>query len=663
MPQWRPDFVRAWIIYSAACTLFGWLLSALGLLNASGYLAATGIGLAGGMWLWLRSPHRGGRSAWTPKALRGLIRVRRYRRPLPLVYLVVVVVALVGGALYPPNNYDALTYRLPRILHWWAAGHWYWISTPEDRMNYSATGFEWLMLPLAILTLTDRFLFLVNIVAYLLLPGLVFAVFRQLGVARPVAWHWMWLIPAGYCFIMQAGGIGNDAYAAVYLLASIYYALRADRTGRIEDLWLWALSAALLTGAKASNIPLLLPCLLAAAPAVRLLRRRILGSVAVALVALIISFIPTAVLNRAFTGEWTGDPSGDMRVRNPVIGLVGNGLQLATQSLQPPIFPLARQVQVQLMNRLPPAMRATLERDFPRFAPDLGELPQEEAAGVGLGLTLLAILAVFAPLLERARRHPASVRPSGVDRRGLLVGAAALVACLVFMCALASEATARLLAPYYPLLMLPLVLHPAQASLASRQWWRTAAVVCAASSLIPLVLTPSRPVWPAATVTEALIKAAPGNQQVARINDIYAVYRQRHDLLGPFREHIPVDVQIIGLVAAKNDSELALWQPFGTRRVVDLVDDEVRTSELVTAPTWVVVKEAVLVDHHETLAGWLERTGGTLTYRQTITSTASQGPMDWDLVRLPGYPDATARGSTGAYWRPAAGEAVAATSS
>jgi hypothetical protein len=638
MARRRPDFVRAWIIWTAACTVLGWLLSAVGQLNASGYVAAAALGIGVYWWHWRQSAYATPRGARTnPVRLVHLVHlVNRFGRPLPLVYLVFVVLALVGGALYPPNNYDALTYRLPRMLNWWAAGHWYWISTPNDRMNYSATGSEWLMLPLLILTLTDRFLYLVNIVAYLLLPGLVFSVFHQLGAAPRVAWQWMWLIPAGYCFVMQAGGIGNDAYAAVYLLASIHYALRAARTWRIDHLWLSVLSAALLTGTKASNIPLLLPCLLATIPALPLLRKRIVTSAAIGLVALLVSFVPIAALNRTFSGEWTGDVSGHMQIRNPFVGLLGNGLQLAAQSLQPPIFPLARQVQRQLMDQLPTAMLSALERDFPRFAPDLGELPQEEAAGLGIGLTMLAILALLSPLLERTQSHDQSIQLRVARRRGLLIGVAGWVACLAYMFVLGSEATARLLATYYPLLILPLVLHPANASLARRGWWKTATIVCGATSLIPLILTPSRPLWPAATVTQALTNVAPGNAQIARINEVYAVYRWRHDLLGPLREHIPAEVRTIGLIAGSNDSELALWQPIGKRRVVDAVDGQFKTEQLSAPPTWVVIKEAALAEQHDTLSEWLERAGGKIVYHDTITSTATEGPSDWDVVELPG---------------------------
>jgi len=100
------------------------------------------------------------------------------------------------------------------------------------------------------LTRSDRGLFLINALGFLLLPGLLFSVFRQLGVARKVAWAWMWLLPLGYGFVTQAGSIGNDLMGAVCCLLSVHFGLRARHSGRVSEVWFAALAAALMTGVK-----------------------------------------------------------------------------------------------------------------------------------------------------------------------------------------------------------------------------------------------------------------------------------------------------------------------------------------------------------------------------------------------------------------------------
>src|SRR5207244_8967318 len=127
------------------------------------------------------------------------------------------------------------------------------------RTDNRACGIEWLSAPLFLFTKSDRLIVLLNFVPFLLLPGLIFSVCTRLGVLPRVAWNWMWLLPTGYTFLLQAGSAGNDTFPTVYALAALDFACRAWVSRRPSDLWHSLLAAALLTGAKASNLPLLLP--------------------------------------------------------------------------------------------------------------------------------------------------------------------------------------------------------------------------------------------------------------------------------------------------------------------------------------------------------------------------------------------------------------------
>ena len=158
---------------------------------------------------------------------------------------------------------------------------WHWIHTPVVRMNYSGCAFEWLTTPLVLFTKSDRALFLINFVPCLFLPGLVFSVFTRLGVNARVAWHWMWLLPASYNLLLQAGSIDNDAFGAVFALAAIDFGCRAWASQRVQDLWLSILAMALVTGTKPVSLPLLLPWLILIFPLWSLLWRRWLATMPV----------------------------------------------------------------------------------------------------------------------------------------------------------------------------------------------------------------------------------------------------------------------------------------------------------------------------------------------------------------------------------------------
>ena len=172
---------------------------------------------------------------------------------------------------------------------------------------------------------------------------------------------------------------------------SVHFGLRARRSGRVSDLWLAGLAAALMTGIKLSNLPLLLPCLVAVWPALGQLRKNLAGSVVVAGIAVLVSAAPTVVLNQAHTGCWNGDPQNltGIQMKSPGAALLGNSLLLLQQSLMPPVLPGARKSE-----RLAgPTIARVLASDCWRKnfrdigGAHLNELPQEEAAALGLGIT------------------------------------------------------------------------------------------------------------------------------------------------------------------------------------------------------------------------------------------------------------------------------------
>src|SRR5487761_2777106 len=214
-----PAAVLLWVWFCACLNVAGWTLSALHQLNAGGYTVTLLVGLAA-LLAWQKQ-------TGPPFFPGGHKLSRRFRRAFPLAFLILAAMAFFGGALYAPTNYDALAYRLPRVLHWLAADQWHWIHSFFPRLNTRSCGIEWVSAPVLALLKTDRPLFLINIVSFLLLPGLVFSVFTRLGVRRRAAWHWMWIVPTGYSFVLQAGSIGNDLFGAPFALASVDFALRA----------------------------------------------------------------------------------------------------------------------------------------------------------------------------------------------------------------------------------------------------------------------------------------------------------------------------------------------------------------------------------------------------------------------------------------------------
>jgi hypothetical protein len=615
-----PAAFAIWVCGCAYLNCAGWLLSACHQLNPLGYALALlpGIFLA---WSWLKK---------NPPAFRPQKYFRRCRRLLPAIFFLLAALVFLGGILYAPSNFDALTYRLPRMLNWLTAGHWFWIPTINKRMNYSGAAWEWVALPFLALLKSDRGMFLINALGFLLMPGLLFAIFRQLGVARKVAWAWMWLLPLAYGYITQAGSIGNDFTGTLFYLLSVHFGLRARRSGRVTDLWLAILAAALLTGVKLSNLPLALPCLVAIWPALPQLRKHLVGSIVMGVMAVVISALPMVTLNQIYTGSWNGDPQNEyrMQIKNPVAGLLGNGFLLAEQSLVPPVLPGSNKIHQRLYAALP----AWLKTEFPRmFSVKINELPGEEGAGLNLAITLPLLLVSVAALV-RCRRTDFAKKLFSLWPPVVL---AAWVALLVCMAKLGSEAGPRLMLPYYPLVLIPWLLLSAQSRLLRWRAWRVFLVLLAVSTLPVLVLSMARPLWPAQTITAQLARAHPDNQNLQRLATTYTAYAHRNDILAPLRAGLPADAREIGFIAGSNDTSYSLWRPFGQHQVVDLRTD-IRRFLAQPNVEWVVVKADIWPEISSVpLEQWAQEHHAQIMLNMPIVQLVSAGPETWCVLHIP----------------------------
>ena len=626
--------IKLWIVGSAACVCAGWTLSALHDVTLGGYaLFFTCLAVVCGVVFarWRAT----GRIAPIRAGARGpRLNKRRLRRPLPFLFLLTAILAFVGGAVHSPNNYDALTYRFPRMLQWWAGSGWHWISTPNERMNLSGTNFEWMMMPIYAITHSDRFFFLINIVAYIFLPSLIFVVFVACGVARRAAWFWMWVLPTGLCFAMQAGSISNDTIAASYFLGALYFAFRAKRTRAVRDVWLSILAAGLLTGIKASNLPLALPILWVIWPSLLLLNKRFIASAAILFVSASVSFLPSAALNRCYTGDWSGDPHNveHIKLDSPIAGILGNGLQVGLQSLEPPFLPLARTVENWIWDRFPERLQSILKAGFPRFVIGFRELPQEESAGLGIGITVLLIASIAAALRYR-RRHQTKAF-NRAEWQGLVVSFLTWISLFVYMTKLGSESTSRLIAAYYPLVLLPALLNDAQRHIVRERWFQILGICTAAIAVAALILTPSRPLWPSEQFFDWATVQCPHNGLLAEAKKVYSVYRSRNDLFGQLRRCIPDSIPVLGVIEGSDDAESSLWRPYGARRVVHVLPGE---RQLESELQWLVVKDSVVAStNHGGFGRWLEKDGGVLVTNQLILEKASINPEEWSVVRFPG---------------------------
>jgi len=537
--------------------------------------------------------------------------------------------------LHAPVNYDGLAYREPRVLHWLAAGQWHWIHTFFQRLNVRACGFEWLSAPMILFTKTDRWVFVFNFISFLFLPGLVFSLFTRLGIAPRTAWHWMWLVPTGYCFLLQAGSIANDSIAAFFSAAALDLALRARASRSVGQFWLSCLAAALLTGTKSSNLPLLLPWAIAILPALPLIRRHLISTLAMAVVAVLSSFLPVAILNSEHCGDWSGQAAEQALFRKdyPVLHVAQNTALIVLQNVVPPVFPMAGAWNRGVTNFIPPSLETKLTTIFEPGAAHLNlpEMQTEETAGLGFGLSVLLLLTACATAFAR-RPPPLPARPV-VSKLFLaaLMGSAWL-APIPLLTVSGATTPARYLTPEYAWMIPVFLLRQSGDWTMRNHWWRHAGMAVFAIAGLLVIISPARPLWPANSVLSTL--NADAHPLLARARKVYAVYGGRADGLAPARERLPADATTLGLVTF-DDPETSLWRPFGSRRIRHVLPDDTRDYLAGNGVNYILVDMDTFQKRFTASFGqWTALMGGQVLWKMPLTLRASRAPADWCLIKL-----------------------------
>jgi hypothetical protein len=638
--------VAGWLLLCAFLNCAGWLLSALHQLNTAGYLLCFAF-VAIAIFCVFRSLG----VALFPTSINARRLRRRFSRPFPAAFLILAGLVLLGGLLHPPSNYDGLAYREPRVLHWLAEGRWHWIHTFFHRLNVRACGFEWLSAPLMLFTKTDRLVFVFNFVSFLLLPGLVFSLFTGLGIAPRTAWYWMWLAPTGYSFLLQAGSIANDALAASFAAAALDFALRARVSRSTGQFWLSCLAAALLTGMKSSNLPLLLPWAIAILPSIPLIRRRLISTLGVGLVAAFSSFLPVGVLNWEHCGDWSGQAAEQAFFSKdfPVLHAGHNALLILLQNLAPPVFPMSDAWNRTAANIIPSPLEEKLGLIFEPAAAHLNlpEMQTEESAGLGFGLCVLLTLTFVATVYTPppVPGTPLPWRPR-LFRTAIL--GAAWLSPLPLLTVSGAATPARYLAPEYLWLIPAFLFRQSGDWTRLHRWWRWAGGVVFLLAGLLVVISPARPLWPANRLLSAFDSSS--HPLLRRAQKVYAVYADRADAFAPVREQLPGGVAVLGIVTF-DDPEASLWRPFGTRRVRHVLPEDTRESLSAQGIQYILINQGVFDERFgQRVEQWMAAIGAESVWKMTLTLRAGRPPSEWRLVRLTTVtPDGHETESTGSH--------------
>ena len=299
-----PSFLlAAYLLASAELVVLAEALSLVGAVGAIGYAVGEALLLAAALVAW----HVRGRPL--PLTLPALdVRAGVRRHPI-LTALGIVV----GGALAyqlfiavgtPPNNWDSMSYHLPRAVEWLQRGGVAYVpDAATERMNaLQPVGELEILWTLAFLD-GDAAAALPQLLAELASLVGVYLIARRLGFGRPDSLFASLLAATLTQVALQSVTTQNDLLAASFVIAAAAFVLGRSRT----DVVLAGLALGLALGTKltaAYAVPVLF-----ALAVVTLPRRRLAECVTAAVAAFVLVGSYGYVLNVVETGRPLGDPS------------------------------------------------------------------------------------------------------------------------------------------------------------------------------------------------------------------------------------------------------------------------------------------------------------------------------------------------------------------
>jgi hypothetical protein len=275
-----------------------------------------------------------------------------------------------------------------------------------------------------------------------------------------------------------------------------------------------------------------------------------------------------------------------------------------------------------------------LSHDFPRLNLNLLEFPTEDGAGVGLGCALGA--ALFLAVSAGARRWDRTlIVPRSVPAAWIVAGG--VLALLVYMGKIASEAAPRLVAPYYVLIIAGvLVLAALDGRVVRWKLFQFAGLAVVLSAFPLTILSPARPLFPTHMVA-ALLEHHGGAKLRQRLDDVYGLFATRAFAFQQVLPLIPATENCIGLVQNGNAPEAALWRPFGSHRVVDVNAGDPVEAIKARGVRWLVVsRDALTYRAHTDIATVLGQWSAQVVAEEHFAMTVHQGDDAWYVVRLDG---------------------------
>ena len=534
-------------------------------------------------------------------------------------FLLVGGLALAAALIYPPTMLDALTYRLPRVLLWLQENHIRHFSTADERLNYMPQVWGLVTLPLIQLA-GDRLVTLWNyaswIVFYLIAYDWAFEVSGNVNQSRVMAF----IASSSTFAVLQACEASTDLFVAALVLLSLRFVVQFEHTRDWRNINWSVLSLLLAADTKPHVTVLLLPLViwfwLAPSKPWKAFQWRWLPGLIP--VWLLCSPVLSWMLNYQTYGIWSGGGMASLSGKSPVWNVLLGTVMTVWQGIQPPVNPLALMFNDRLQQVI---SEHGLDRLVPAFTLRCSLISMVD--GASLGLVLSVLLAVGVVLAVRRNRQALNswrgwAMAAGAAGYGLAVsqvvpGSVGRSFCVFLFFAV-------------PLAMVGWnSLRP--------QVLRASLWLCLCSSLLSLVLSPERPLWPACRAQQALAES-PRFNWLAKKMEPYTLVPERARTGEVLVQAIPASEPAVVVLVGGDRPLLPLFRPYSLGRDILLLPPHAVQRDLNRLPVNYVIMGGGAAEQYPELCSYLEQSDDyELVISRDYTSKLVRGAETWKLFR------------------------------
>lgn len=153
---------------------------------------------------------------------------------LSLAMLALIVLVGVQGIIYPPNNWDSLTYHMSRISHWVSQSSVSHFPTNNFRQLYQPPFAEYFILHISLLAKSDQFANWVQFFFWLSMVPILWLITESVITKKTTNIFMVGLIlclPEG---ILQASSTQNDIVLSFFLACSLYFTIKTFKVQNIK---------------------------------------------------------------------------------------------------------------------------------------------------------------------------------------------------------------------------------------------------------------------------------------------------------------------------------------------------------------------------------------------------------------------------------------------